>query len=264
MEIKEQDILKTIHNSDERTHLASTDVESAMPPVVRETLAASDENRAGVSVKVTIGYESLTGNLKNRDFLIRRVIQNGKNYFLDGVALDINAPRLIKVSQISNIKEFHSGQVYGNPYQFLQNVLGVEVDDSLLPDKMTDFAKAVKETGYEITVLMYLVAIDGVRSASERQKVLAYVRRRVPYLNYDESEMNDYLISLAPDEDSFSMALHRVLKKGIIVVQPLMEAILDIIMADGQIHVKERAFLARLIDLLKQAGYEFKLPTDEK
>ena len=72
--------------------------------------------------------------------------------------------------------------------------------------------------------------------------------------------MNDYLISMAPDEDSFSMAFQRVMRKGIMVVQPLMVAILDIIMADGQVHEKERALLARMIDTLKQAGYEFQLP----
>ena len=174
--------------------------------------------------------------------------------------MDIKAPRLVKVAQISYIQDKVSGQTYSNPYKFLQDILGVEVDDSLLPDSMTDFAKAIKETGNEITVLMYLVAIDGVRNAVEREKVLAYIRKRVPYLTYDETKMNDYLISLAPDDDSFSMALSRVLKKGIVVIQPLMETILEIITVDGQVHVKERAFLARLIDLLKQDGYEFNLP----
>lgn len=260
MEIKEQDILRTIQGVKGVTErIAPADISQA-PVVVQEALTKADEHRAGVSVMTSIGYESVSGNIKNRDFLIRRVIQNKGDYFLDGVAMDIKAPRLVKVAQISYIQDKVSGQTYSNPYKFLQDILGVEVDDSLLPDSMTDFAKAIKETGNEITVLMYLVAIDGVRNAVEREKVLAYIRKRVPYLTYDETKMNDYLISLAPDDDSFSMALSRVLKKGIVVIQPLMETILEIITVDGQVHVKERAFLARLIDLLKQDGYEFNLP----
>ncbi len=260
MEIKEQDILDTIQSvNGTKGRVSPVDVASA-PVVVQEALAQSAENRAGVSVVATIGYKSITGNLKNRDFLIRRVIRHRNDYFLDGMAMDIQSPRLIKASQISFIQDKFSGKTFSNPYKFLQEILGVDVDDSLLPDSMTDFAKAIKETGSELTVLMYLVAIDGIRSAVEREKVLAYVRRRVPYLNYDENQMNDYLISLAPDEDSFSMALHRTLQKGIIVIQPLMETVLSIIMIDGEVHVKERAFLARLIDLLRQDGYEFNLP----
>ncbi len=259
MEIKEQDILDTIQAANGRERVTPVDM-AATPVVVREALAESDENRAGVSVMVTIGYESITGHIKNRDFLIRRVIRHRNDYFLDGMAMDIQSPRLIKVGQISFVQDKISGQTYSNAYKFLQDVLGIEVDDDLLPDSMTDFAKAIKETGNELTVLMYLVAIDGVRSSIERAKVLAYIHRRVPYLNFDDTQMNDYLISLAPDDDSFSMAFHRILKKGIIVIQPLMETILDIILGDGQVHVKERAFLARLIDLLKQDGYEFNLP----
>lgn len=234
--------------------------QTILPPLVEETLSSSTESRAGVSFLVTVNYQSLSGNIKSRDFLIRRIIKHQNEYYLDGLAMDVKSPRLIRVAQISFIKDKAATNGYSNPYRFLQEVLGVEIDNTLLPEDMSDFAKAIKETGDELTVLMFLVAVDGIRSSTEREKVLAYVKNRVPYLNYDELQMNDYLISMAPDEDSFSMAFQRVMRKGIMVVQPLMVAILDIIMADGQVHEKERALLARMIDTLKQAGYEFQLP----
>lgn len=259
MEIKEQDILQTIQGSGNQNYSQMIEMPEA-PSVVQETLLNSDEERAGISILTSISYESLSGHIKNREFLIRRVIQNQNEYYLDGLAMDIHMPRLIRVKQISYIQDNGTGKIYSNPYKFLQRVLGIDINDELFAEEMTDFAKAIKETGNELTVLMYLVAVDGIRSATERKKVLAYVQRRVPYLDYDEEKMNDYLISLAPDDDSFSMAFHRILKKGIVVIQPLLETILDIILADGQIHVKERALLARLIDLLKQDGYQFQLP----
>lgn len=231
-----------------------------LPPIVKETLSSSTESRAGVSFLAAVRYQSLSGNLKNRDILIRRVIKHRNAYYLDVLAMDVHSPRLISVSQISFIRDKNSVEGYSNPYRFLQEVLGVDVDNSLLPDEMSDFAKVIKETGDELTVLMYLIAVDGIRSSAEREKVLIYVKQRVPYLKYDELQLNDYLISLAPDEDSFSMAFQHVMRKGIVVIQPFMETVLKIIMADGHVHEKERAFLARLIDTLKQAGYAFRLP----
>lgn len=260
MEIKQQDILDTIKTmKGHRADIPATDP-AAIPHVVRETLQKSDESTSGVSVRAIISYESVSGHIKNREFLIRRIIKSKGEYFIDGLALDIEAPRLIRVSQISYIMDPVSEYTYSDPYQFIQNVLGVEMEDSYLPEPMSDFAKAIKETGNEITVLMYLVAIDGVRRPEERERVLKYVKQRVPYLKYDETQLNDYLISLAPDDDSFSMAFHRVLKKGKLIIQPLLEAVLDIIMADGTVHTKEKAFLAHLIDMLRQDGYEIDLP----
>lgn len=261
MEIKQQDILNTIKNIEgiEGKSISSADSNN-VPPVICETLQKSDESASGISVKAVIGYESLTGNVKNRNFLIRRIIKNKGDYFIDGLALDINAPRLIRVSKISYIIDTVSEHTYSNPYKFIQNILGVDIEDKYLPEPMSDFAKAIKETGNEITVLMYLVAIDGTRCSEERKHVLKYIQQRVPYLNYDEEQMNNYLISLAPDDDSFSMAFHRVLKKGKFVIQPLLETVLKVIMADGIVHTKEKAFLARLIDILHQDGYEIDLP----
>ncbi len=263
MPIEQQDILNTIKSMKTTGETQeTTSMPEALPSVVSETLKKSRETTAGISVKAVISYESLSGNIKTREFLIRRIIQNGSEYFIDGLALDIKAPRLIRVSQISYIMDPNTEQIYADAYQYVQNVLGVEIDDSFLPEPMSDFAKAIKETSNEITVLMYLVAIDGVRSPEERERVKEYVRKRVPYLNYEDEQMNDYLISLAPDDDSFSMAFHRLLKKGKNVLQPLLEGVLDIIMLDGIVHTKEKAFLARLIDMLRQDGYQIDLPIE--
>lgn len=259
MEIKEADILKTVKMIKEE----EVDQPVSAPQIIQKTIQNSVEFQSGISVKVTINYESISGNLKNRDFIIRRVIKHNGEYFVDGLALDVQSPRLVRVNKISHITDSATHIVYSDPFRFIQNVLGVHIEDEFLPEEMSDFAKAIKETSNEITVLMYLVALDGIRDAKERFCVLQYIRSRVPYLNYDETQMNDYLISLAPDDDSFSMALARVIKKGKLVIEPLLQVVLDIITADGVVHEKEKAFLARLIDFLKQDGYEINLDSSK-
>ncbi len=256
MPVKKDEILEATKDFRSEEFEEKQDEKQLLPDVVQETLTSSIEIHSGISLKATITYESLSLNLKKRDFLIRRIIKNKEEYFIDGVALDIKAPRLIRVSQISCIIDIGSGEMYSNPYVFLQNVLGINVEDSYLPEPMSDFAKAIKETSHEITVLMYLVCVDGTHASKERQCVLKHVRSRVPYLAYDDVQMNDYLISLAPDRDSFSMAFHHVLRKGKEVVEPLLQSILNVITVDGKIHKREKAFLARVIDWLKQDGYQ--------
>lgn len=256
MSINEEDILKTVKKIKAEEDVETPTSEKPVPQVIQEALNSSCEVFSGISVRAFISYESMSSNVKKREFLIRRIIKNKEEYFIDGVAIDLKAPRVIRVSQISYITDIASKTTYADPYKFLQNVLGIDVAEEYLPEPMTDFAKAIQETGSEITVLMYLVALDSVRDSNERKCVLDYVRSRVPYLDYSDEQMNDYLISLAPDDDSFAMAFHRVLKRGKLIVEPLFQTIINVITADGVVHQKEKAFLARLIDWLKQDGYQ--------
>lgn len=107
---------------------------------------------------------------------------------------------------------------------------------------------------------MYLVAIDGQRDKKEREVVFNYIKSRTADLTYADSDLNDYLISLAPDTESFSNALEQVLKKEKTVVQRFIETVLDIIMSDGKIDPRERNFLIKLMDILEKDGYEITLP----
>lgn len=254
MTIKEDDILKTVKEiKGEKVDALN---EKTEPVEIQSALDSSLEIFSGISMRAFISYESSSSAVKKREFLIRRILKNKKEYYIDGLAIDIKAPRVIRLSQITYITDISSKTTYGDPYAFLQNVLGIDVDEEYLPEPLSDFAKAINETGNELTVLMYLIALDGNRSAIERKCVLNYVRSRVPYLEYSDEEMNDYLISLAPDDDSFAMAFHRVLKKGKLIIEPLFQTVIDVITADGVVHEKERAFLARFIDWLKQDGYQ--------
>ncbi len=234
------------------------------PQAIAQTVKESAEHAGGLSVLVTISYQSLSGHYKGRDVLIRRVIHNKNEYYLDGFALDIQAPRLIKISQISAIHDVTSGLDYDNPYVFLKNRFGLEMATSNETETqtphLTDFARVIQETGPEMTVLMYLVAIDGRRKPAERNLVLEYVKKRTPHLTYNESDLNEYIISLAPDEEACTMALHYVIERGKEVIESFLSVMLDIITADNDVNLHEKAFLARTIDILEQEGYTFTLP----
>ncbi len=241
------------------------------PQAIVQTMNESAEHAGGLSVLVNLSYQSLSGNYKDRDILIRRVIHNKNEYYLDGLALDIQAPRLIKISQITTIHDVTTGRVYANPYLFLRDRFGMDMpqnhpvkakekSEASQQPVLTDFARVIQETGPEMTILMFLVAIDGKRNPEERQRVVEYIKHRTPHLNYSDNDLNEYLISLAPDDDSCTMALHYVIEKGKSVIQDFLEAMVDVISMDGTVNVREKAFLARTIDLLEQEGFTFSMP----
>ena len=247
----------------------STGVATPPPPPppqkIQNIMVGSHEAESGISVLVSITYESISGNIHSRDVLIRRVIQARGEYYIDGVIMDKYAPRLIKVSHIKGIRDVSSGKVYYNPYDFIQNRLGIRISLSPqqsqeVPKPADEFAQVIERTGHEMVVLMYLVAIDGLRSGQERDKVAKYVKSRTKDLHYSDQALNEYLISLAPDEESFQVALGKVLSKDETTVQNFVEAILDVIMADGRVDPRERAFLLRIMELLEADGYNISLP----
>ena len=244
----------------ERTNVITAPVSGGESPAVKNVMKNASEKRNAISVLVSMTYSSLSGNIKSRDVLIRRIIASKGDYYIDGVALDIRAPRLIKVSAIQQIHDTTSGHVYNNPMDFIQKHLGLSLSNTSDKPQKDGFELLIERMGSEMTVLMYMVAIDGKRDKSERQKVFDYVKSRTTDLSYSDEQLNDYLISLAPDEDSFSIALAKVLSQEQSLVQGVVEVIMDIIMADGQVDRRERAFLIRIMDLLEQDGYEIKLP----
>lgn len=238
------------------------------PQAVQSLYTKAHEENAGISLLASVEYESISGNMKSRDILIRRVIKTGDKYYLDAIAMDIKAPRLIPVLHIKKIQGIASGRIYEDPMKFIQERLGVQIETQEnqkgtaveTPTEKNDFSQVVERTGHEMAVLMYLVAIDGKRNKEEREKVFKYIKERTRDLTYTDADLDEYLISLAPDEENLQPALAKVLSKDQEVIQKFVEAILDIIMADGKIDDRERNFLIRIMDLLEQDGYEISLP----
>ena len=130
MTVEEAEILKEVKNLKEETVTQPSKLE--VPNNVSEVLNSSIEIHSGISVKACICYESLSSNTKRRDFLIRRVIKNKEEYFIDGLALDVNSPRLIRVSRISYIIEPATQKVYKDAYVFLQQVSTLHVPATVL------------------------------------------------------------------------------------------------------------------------------------
>lgn len=230
------------------------------PPMIQKVITGSSEHAAGISVLAAISYKSLSGNFKDRDVMIRRVVQSKGDLYLHGLALDIKAPRLIKVANISQIIDAGTGRVYTNPFQFCQQKLGILVDDKMTPEPLNAFSQVIAKVGDEMAVLMYIVAADGVRKQVEQAFVHDYVRARTPGFKYTDQELNDYLLSLAPDEESFSIALEHVVSKDKSIIPALLETMLLIITVDNDVQSRERALLEKIAALLEQEGFTFKLP----
>lgn len=272
MEIQAKDILQAIQELSGRTDHSfvpspfrddkEEKILENLPKTVAEPLSSKDERGVGISMLVSMSYKSMSGNVKDRDILIRKIVQSRGEFFINGLAMDIKAPRLIKVKDITEIRDITTGQIYKNPVEFIEKKLGIPLIADVQKAKtvQSDFQKVIERTGPAMTVLMYLSGIDGVRRPAERQKIVEHVRSRTQDLNYSDEELNEYLISLAPDLESFKMALQQVLSKEKDVIQKVVQSMLAIITVDNKVDNRERAFISRIISLLEQEGFEFNLP----
>lgn len=239
--------------------VASAPRAESIPSNIKQTLENAEEKRTGIAILVGLTYKSISGNDKTRDFLIRRVIHSDKEMFFEGLAMDIRAPRLVKVSNIQEIRDIATGKLYPNPYQFIQNRLGVHVPNEILPEQLPPFAAVLKRVHNEIAVLMYVVALDGIREKVERMAVFDYVKKQTPDLAYSDDELMDYLISVAPDAESAGMAFQRILIKDKKSIQDFVEALIAVIMSNGGADPKQRVFLAKVMELLDQQGFKLNL-----
>jgi len=232
-----------------------------LSPKVAPVFADSKDEKNGISLLVGMTYHSISGNVKDRDILIRRIMKSNGEYYIVGVAMDIRAPRLIKVAHIQEIRDVISGRVYQNPYDFLAQKFGVV--NTVAPveqKKKNEFSTVVDRTGHEMTVLMYLIAIDSKRDKRERDVVFQFVKNKTQDLTYDDDELTDYLNSLAPDEECFLTSFKEILKQSYESIQQFVETMIDVIMSDGVIDPRERTFLGKVLALLDKQGFNIELP----
>ena len=231
----------------------------------------------GISCRVKIKYTSLSGELKDREVVIRRVFKSGSEILIDALCLDINAPRLIKMDNIVQLTDIQNKTLYTKPELFFDEVLGIEVNqkqekaqnNNSAPQyqfnsslKNGELKTAIDMTRHEITALLFVSGIDGAKDISELKKVIEYVHRRCPNLNFDDAQLMHYLQINYPDTQSFYFALERILGKEGWIVKMFLEKLLELVVADGKKDDREKLFLADFFKILEEEGFELNFKTN--
>ena len=213
----------------------------------------------GVSSEVRLKYNSLSGELKERDVVIRRVFKNKTEILVDAFCIDINAPRIIKMRNILQLIDIQTKTLYTKPELFFDEVLGIDISEKK-PLKETqaqvqtqpsqyafnsslkngEFKTALDMTRHEITALLFVAGLDGNKDIRELQKVVEYVHKRCPNLTFDDAQLLHYLQINYPDTQSFYFSLERILGKEGWVVKMFLEKLLELVVADGKKDDKEK------------------------
>ena len=229
----------------------------------------------GVSTRVKMKYTSLSGELKEREVVIRRVFKSGKDFLIDALCLDINAPRLIKMSNILQLVDIQTKTLYTKSEVFFDEVLGVELNEKpkqvqIQPQNEYRFNSSLKNgelktaldmTRHEITALLFVSGLDGDKDIRELQKVVEYVHRRCPNLSFDDAQLLHYLQINYPDTQSFYFSLERILGKEGWIVKMFLEKLLELVVADGKKDEREKLFLADFFKILQEEGFELNFKT---
>ena len=261
---------------------AETPEKQAVFEQAQKNIQSKNLIAGGISAKVLMKYTSLSGEVKNRSVIIRRIFKSGKEMFIDAFCLDINAPRIIKMQNILQIVDEKTKTLYAQPLAFFADVLGVDIGEkseqntirqpkpavcaaptyafnSTLKDG--ELKTAIDRTRHEITALLFVSAMDGDRDPRELQKVVEYVHKRCPDLTFDDAHLMRYLQMNYPDAQSFYFALERILGKEGWVVKMFLEKLLELIVADGRTDEKEKLFLADFLRILQEEGFDLNFKT---
>lgn len=246
----------------------SLEASRSKPKEVEKHLQSKNVLASGISVGVEIEYTSLSGNHQDRNVIIRRVIKSGNELFLDAFCQEIKAPRLIKVSAISRIVDKKSNETFSDAELFLEDILGIDLGyrpttlspttaGKALPSGMAGEMKtAIDRTRNELTALLFVSGMDGVRDQKELNQIADYVHRRCPDLTFDNDELFRYLRLIYPDSESFYYSLERILGQDGWIVKLFLEHLMKLIAADGVIHDKEKLFLAEFLRVLEGEGFD--------
>lgn len=232
------------------------------PENVREHLKG-DVLEDAVSVRARVHYTSLSGKEQNREVIIRRLIKSGRFFFLEAFCTEINEARLIKVDQILSIEDLASRRVYDDPVVFIQKRLGMEMpelparsqqkEDVPLDDELLT---AMRLTRAEMTALMFFARADRELSSQEVDTIIRYVHQRCLHLSFKDSGLRDYLMTLAPDPESFNAAIHQIVTKEAWILQMFIEYMMRLIARDGKITKEESQLAQKVISLAEDQGYE--------
>ncbi|MBQ4084333.1 MAG: TerB family tellurite resistance protein [Alphaproteobacteria bacterium] len=245
----------------------------------------------GVSVLVQMEYTSLSGNHKDREVVIRRVVKGRSGTFLDVFCLDIGEPRLVKLQSVLKIYDTDTDEEYTDIVGYLRDRLGIEVpaktsEPSVSQNKNTavspmpatftapasmpkvmpkpaqpvDVLAGLKEvialTRHELTAMVFMSAVDGNRDNTEYDEIIKYVRARCPHLSFSDDMLVNYLNRLYPDEESFYQAFEVIIEKEGSVLSLFLESLIHLVYADGVIDENEKNFLESIFAILAVEGYD--------
>lgn len=244
----------------------------------------------GVSVLFEMEYTSLSGNQKDREVVLRRVVKGRSGTFLDVFCLDIGEPRLVKLQSVSKIYDTETGEEHTDIIGYLRDRLGIEVPARarepvttssknafpVLPtfnaptsmpknaaqsveeekDPLADLKEAIVLTRHELTALVFMSSVDGKRDNTEYEEIIKYVHARCPDLKFSDKLLVNYLNRLYPDEESFYQSFEVIIKKEGPVLSLFLESLIHLVYADGVIDPSEKNFLESIFSILAMEGYD--------
>lgn len=208
----------------------------------------------GISAGIGIKYSLKRGLIEQHNFVLKRVLKNKEDIYLNVFSDEVPARRLLNISSIIEIKDKVNKIIYRNPYRYLEKSLGIELQNA--PENYSQFSHAINRTRPGVTALAYLADADGDRAPEEKAIIVDYVRKKCPDLKYDDQEVMDYLARLVPDEESFYEAMVLMLAKENLEIKFFMETVIRLILADGYTHPNEKEFLNELVSIFQSEGIE--------
>ncbi len=227
--------------------------------ISNKMMSGEEEELAhAVSARVGVSYLDNSGDVENKDIIIRRVIHKNNDLIIEAFDESAKEARIFFASIIQKIIELSTQEEFDNPKDFLSLYMGIR-DVNNLTDKASDFDTVISTVRSEVTALVFLASVDGHYMEAQKKMILQYIQERSKNIPINLDEVLMYLNRLHPDMDSFFSAIDDLSSQSSAVIQLFLECFVKLIYADNIVDSKEKIALSELLDTFKEDGLDIKI-----
>lgn len=211
---------------------------------------------------VAIAYRDSRGITSKRLITVRSLTNRRGQTYLNAVCHQCNAFRQFRVDRIAQVIDWRTGEVLADPKAFLDDMTDQNVlrETSGRSSAATPYRAALDACSDGIRVLMFLARCDGHVHSSELHAIEDYCLRQCDRHGIDVGlaeldRLARYADRQHPDGATFLTSAGSVFRNADVEdVQLLLDAVVRLIDADGELSPEEFDFVMELREAAARAG----------
>ena len=199
-------------------------------------------------------FDDETGRLVDCVFVVRKVDCTFSGVFIEGFSPDLARGERINLANVVGAYDLRTMKPVDDPTDFFTRAVM-----SMTPLPAGDLPLILASVRYELLALARVArrVFDG--GDGEKKLWTDYISARCGLIDFDETQILDYIKALSPDDQAFFDAVDVVAGQPRHVVEPFVRAFVRAVLADGVVRPGERKALADVLCAVRERGYSPKM-----
>lgn len=198
-------------------------------------------------------FDDARGFLTDCVFVVRRVRCLFSGVFIKGAQIG-GEEEEIALSSVVGAYDLKTMKPFDDLWGFLTR--GISAAEPM-PDG--DLPLILASVRYDLLALAFVSGRAFDDGSVERKIWTDYISERCGLIDFDETQILDYIRTLSPDEQGFFDAIDVVVRQPRRVVESFVRAFVRLVLADGVVRPAERRALAEVLLAAREQGFAPKM-----